>query len=80
MGKHEVIKPLSTARVAKHRAAMKAKGYRLKQVWVPDLADPAIKAEIERANRVIAEFECKNPEEARWMDEAVARAWSDLPD
>jgi Protein of unknown function (DUF3018) len=80
MGKHEVIKSSSTARVTKHRAAMKAKGYRLKQLWVADLDDPLIKAEIERANKAIADFECLHPNEAGWMDEAVARAWNDLPD
>ncbi len=42
MGKHEPIKPSSTERVRKHRADMRAKGYRLKQVWVRDLEDPAL--------------------------------------
>ena len=52
MGKHEVIG--SAARVTKHRAAMRAKGLRLKQVWVPDLRDPTVKSEIRRANSLIA--------------------------
>ncbi len=80
MGKHEVIKPSSTARVAKHRAEMRAKGYRLKSIWVRDMNDPAFKAEIERANRTIAEFEREHPEEAEWMDGATAQAWNDLGD
>ncbi len=80
MGKHETIKPSSTERVRKHRAEMRAKGYRLKQVWVRDRNDPAYIAEIERSNRIINEFERKHPEEAGWMDEFVARAWNDLPD
>jgi hypothetical protein len=80
MGKHEVIKSSSTARVAKHRAEMRAKGYRLKSVWIRDMSDPAMKSEIARANQVIADFERKHPEEAGWMDEAVARSWGDLPD
>ncbi len=80
MGKHDVIKPTSTERVAKHRAEMRAKGYRLKQIWVPDMSNPAMQAEIALANRVINEFERKHPVEAGWMDDAVARAWADLPD
>ena len=52
MGKHEVIG--SAARVAKHRAAMLAKGLRPQQVWVPDLRDPTVKSEIRRANSLIA--------------------------
>ena len=80
MGKHEIIKPSSTARVAKHRAEMRAKGYRLKQMWVPDLNDPAFIAEIERANRAIAEFERKHPEEVAWMEELASHAWDGLPD
>lgn len=80
MGKHEVIKPSSTDRVRKHRAEMRANGYRLKQVWVRDRNDPAFKAEIERAVKEIAEFERNNPEETAWMNELAARAWDDLPD
>ena len=52
MGKHEVIG--SAARVTKHRAAMRAKGLRLKQIWVPDLRDPTVESEIRRANSLIA--------------------------
>ncbi len=35
MGTHEIIRPSSTERVRKHRAVMRAKGYRLKTVWLP---------------------------------------------
>ena len=80
MGKHEVIKPTSTERVRKHRAEMRARGYRLKQVWVRDSNDPAYIAEIERINRAVAEFERDNPEEAAFWDEIATRAWDDLPD
>lgn len=80
MGKHDAIKPSSTERVRKHRAEMRAKGYRLKHVWVRDMNDPACKAEIERANRAIAEFERNNPDEVAWMNEQAAQAWDDLPD
>ncbi len=84
MGKHEVIKPggtaKSTERVRKHRAEMRAKGYKLKQVWVRDQNDPAYLAEIEQINRAVADWERKNPDEAAFWDEITARAWNDLPD
>jgi Protein of unknown function (DUF3018) len=88
MGKHEVIKPgsgtkssaKSTERVRKHRAEMRAKGYRLKQVWVRDKNDPAYLAEIERTNRAVADWERNNPDEAAFWDEITVRAWNDLPD
>ena len=80
MGKHEVIKPTSTARVAKHRAEMRAKGYRLKQMWVRDTRDPAFREKLREEIRIIAELERANPEEYGWMDDAVVRAWNDLPD
>ena len=48
MGKHEVIKTSSTERVRKHRAEMRAKGYRLKQRWVIDMDDPAVKERIRK--------------------------------
>ncbi len=80
MGKHDVIKPSSTARVARHRAEMRAKGYRLKSVWVRDRESPEHQAEIAHANRAINQFERTHPEEAGWMDELKARAWDDLPD
>ena len=66
MGKHEVIKTSSTERVRKHRAEMRAKGYRLTQTWAVNPNDPAFLAEIERANAVIA----AHPEE-----DEVAMDW-----
>lgn len=38
----------SKDRVAKHRAAMRAKGYRLKQFWLPDVRTPEFKAQAKR--------------------------------
>jgi hypothetical protein len=83
MGKHEVIKPSSSAksteRVRKHRAEMRAKGFKLKQVWMRDRNDPAYLAEIEQTIHAIAEWERNNPDEAAFWDEMTTRAW-DLPD
>jgi Protein of unknown function (DUF3018) len=80
MGKHEIIKPSSTARVAKHRAEMRAKGYKLKQRWVIDINDPAVRLRIREECTAIAEWERRNPDEVAWMEELTARAWNDLPD
>lgn len=44
----------SRTRVARHRAAMRAKGYRLKQFWLPDVRTPAFK---EQARRDMAAIE-----------------------
>ena len=38
----------SKSRVARHRAAMRAKGYRLKQFWLPDVRTPAFKEQARR--------------------------------
>lgn len=46
MGVHERM--TGAERVAKRRAALRAKGFKLKQFWVPDLSDPKILADIQR--------------------------------
>ncbi len=46
MGVHEGM--TGAQRLAKHRVALRAKGYKLKQYWLPDLSDPKILADIKR--------------------------------
>jgi hypothetical protein len=41
-------------RVAKHRAALKAKGMRLVQIWVPDPDNPKFIKEARRQSRLLA--------------------------
>jgi hypothetical protein len=79
MGKHEVIKSSSTARVRKHRAEMRAKGYRLKSVWVRDTSDPAFRKQLREESRIIAEMDRQSGDGA-WCDAFAAAAWADLPD
>ncbi len=79
MGKYEVIKPSSTERVRKHRAEMRAKGYRLKSVWVRDTRDPAFRARLREESRIMAELD-KRSGDAEWCDAIAADAWTDLPD
>lgn len=43
----------SKARVARHRAAMWARGYPLKQFWLPDVRTSAFKAQALRDARLI---------------------------
>lgn len=38
----------SKTRVARHRAAIRAKGYRLKQFWLPDVRTDAFKQQARR--------------------------------
>lgn len=48
-------KPKSSAeRMRAHRQRMRAKGFTLKQVWVPDVNDPAFREEIEREAAILA--------------------------
>jgi Antitoxin MazE-like len=47
-------KPTVAQRVAKHRAALKAKGMRLVQIWVPDPDNPNFIKEARREMRLLA--------------------------
>lgn len=44
----------SIGRGARHRAAMRTKGYRLKQFWLPDVRTPAFKDRARRDALLIA--------------------------
>ena len=46
MGVHENL--TGTQRAARSRAAKRAQGLRLKQIWVPDLRNPRVREEIRR--------------------------------
>ena len=45
MGMHE--KMTGAQRTARYRAAKRAQGLRLKQIWVPDLSNPAMRARLQ---------------------------------
>ena len=51
MGVHENL--TGAERTARYRAAKRAQGLRLRQIWVPDLRDPEVRAEIERCGAEI---------------------------
>ena len=44
----------SRAKVAAHRARLRAQGLRPIQIWVPDVRSPEFKAEAERQSRLVA--------------------------
>jgi hypothetical protein len=74
MGKQEKL--TTRERVARHRAAMRARGYRLKQFWVPDMRTPEFKAEARRQSLLVA----NSPHEAEdqaWVDSLMD--WDSLP-
>jgi hypothetical protein len=66
MGKHENL--TGAQRVARHRAAMRAKGYRLKTIWVPDIRNPTVRTQIDREVAAI------NASESRVDDIAFAES------
>ena len=70
MGVHENL--TGAQRAARYRAAKRAQGLRLKQIWVPDVRDPKVRAaiarEVEEMNRrdratgIMAEIEAMGDE------------------
>jgi Protein of unknown function (DUF3018) len=62
-----------TERVAKHRAALKSKGMRLVQIWVPDPDNPNFIKEARREMRLLAKAAADpTSDEARVMRELDA--------
>jgi hypothetical protein len=47
MGVHENL--TGAQRAARYRAAKRAQGLRLKQIWVPDLRDPKVRDQFRRS-------------------------------
>jgi DNA-binding LacI/PurR family transcriptional regulator len=74
MGKQEKL--TGRERAARYRASMRAKGFRLKQFWVPDVRTPEFKAEARRQSLLVA----NSPHEAEhqaWVDSVTD--WESLP-
>ena len=57
MGVHE--KMTGAQRTARHRAAKRAQGFRLKQIWLPDLSNPEV---LERIRRDVLEINRRDRE------------------
>ena len=68
MGIHETL--TGAQRTARHRAAKRAKGLRLKQFWLPDLSDPEVREKIRQS---VAEIN-RRDRESGIMEEIEAMA------
>ena len=77
MGVHQNL--TGAQRAARYRAAKRAQGLRLKQIWVPDLRDPKVHEGIKRevaainANKQEAEYN-------RWLGTNYDELMADEPD
>jgi hypothetical protein len=72
--------PRSTAeRSADYRQRQRAKGLRPVTLWVRDLRDPSVIADIQRQCRLIAELERNDPDWQRF-EEASFKTWVTMLD
>jgi hypothetical protein len=66
-------------RVAQHRKAKAADGYRLVQFWVPDYSNEQYRAEIQREWDSINAADAKD-KTMEWLEPFIAEVWDDLPE
>ncbi len=64
----------SRMRVIEHRKAMEAEGFRLIQVWVPDVTDELNRAAIARECASINRSD-KTDDVMEWLDDAMSGVW-----
>ncbi len=76
MGVHENL--TGAQRAARYRAAKRAQGLRLRQIWVPDLSDPKVLAQIERGIAAINTSK-EEAEYNRWLDQNFDELMVDEP-
>lgn len=76
MGKHENL--TGAQRAARFRAAKRAQGLRPRQIWVPDLSNPALRAEIAREIAAISASR-EEAEYTRWLGENFDAVMADEP-
>ena len=74
MGKHQPL--TGRERVARHRAAMRARGLKLKQMWVPDTSAPGFWERIQREMAAIAASD--NEREDQAFIDSISE-WDELP-
>lgn len=75
MGVHE--KMTGAQRTARYRAAKRAQGLRLKQIWVPDLNNPVMRARLQADAAGLA---AQSPKWADIVDDAEAMTAEVLDD
>ncbi len=77
MGKHETF--TGAQRAARFRAAKRAQGLRLKQIWVPDLRDPEVRAAIAREAEEINRRD-EADDVMAWLEAAQTDLMANEPD
>ena len=77
MGVHENLS--GAQRTARYRAAKRAQGLRLRQIWVPDLRDPKVREEISREGAEINRRD-EADDIMAWIEAAQADIWESEPD
>lgn len=63
---------VSTERVRKTRASLRAAGLRPVQLWVPDTRRPGFAEECRRQARAVAVADAADPDLSRFLDDALA--------
>ncbi|WP_331250809.1 antitoxin MazE family protein [Nesterenkonia alkaliphila] len=62
--------------MAKHRAEMRARGYRPIQIWVPDTRSEEFRAEVKRQMVLIDQADHED-DIMEWLDSSRAEWWDD---
>ena len=62
-------------RVSAHRRRMRERGYRLLQIWVPDVRSERFAAEASRQSRVVASADLRSDDQS--FIEAVSTPWAE---
>lgn len=73
MGKHENL--TGAERTARRRATLRAQGLRPKQIWLPDLRDPAVRAEFQREGAEINRRD-DEAEVMTWLESLQEEIWT----
>lgn len=63
-------------RVAKHRAEMRARGYRPIQIWVPDTRSEEFRSEVKRQMALVDQAD-REDDIMEWLDSSRAEWWDD---
>ena len=77
MGVHENL--TGAERAARYRAAKRAQGLRLKQIWVPDLRDPKVRDQFRREGAEINRRDDADDVMA-FIESAQEDIWANEPD
>ena len=77
MGVHETM--TGAQRVAKRRAALRAKGFKLRQFWLPDLSNPEVLADIQRGMAAIRNSK-EEAEVMEWLEANYDEVMANEPD